>query len=533
MAEEPIFFNGIDALTGAYLQEPLVARELMEALRRSRRDRAEERELRWWRRQYTDDDPNRGPARGIDPSDLASSGWAVILPENPPAGVLEELAPLLEYRRAQATRRHEHYYRKIHYKSGETKQQFLQRLKVEVGPAHPDQLPYYLLLVGDPVTIPHRFQYLLDMQYAVGRLYFENPEDYGVYAHSVICAERGQSDVRPEVSFFSAHHSHDEASQRSMEHLVRPLAADLRRDYGHWQVRQVESATKSCLGRLLGEGETPALLFTFAHGLSFPCGHPDQPGYQGAILCQDWPGPRKRSGPISRHHYYAAPDISDDARVHGLIAIHLGCYSAGTPCKDNFPPDKAIRNPRDLAKEPFLARLPQRLLSHPNGGALAVLGHVDRIWSRTFGSGLGMGHHHIESLMKDLLDGYPVGTAMDWMNERFAELSTELTDVLDRQGEAPDACGSSKPQERRRLAALWRANNDARNFVVLGDPAAYLAAGPRAARGGMSVPQNRFSRRAFERPNHRRVLRVLRHRDKVCLRTSPAEATRGRTGRMI
>ena len=81
-------------------------------------------------------------------------------------------------------------------------------------------------------------------------------------------------------------------------------------------------------------------------------------------------------------HYLSAADVSDDASVGGMIAFFFACFGAGTPNLDQFRKD-----PNDastavkLAEQPFVAALPRRLLAHPNGGALAVIGHVDRAWS--------------------------------------------------------------------------------------------------------------------------------------------------------
>jgi hypothetical protein len=425
---------------------------------------------------------SQDPREGIDPRRLDQAGWGVIFAADADPAVHEALEPLLHHRRRQATRLEKGRFRDLHgsagYRPGESKRRFLARHGVGPGPADPDRMPYYLLLVGDPEAIPFAFQTLLDVQYAVGRIAFASVEDYARYAAAVVGAEQGAYPRPRRAVFFSPRKDGDAATEMIHDLLVEPLARGLARHARGWEVDRAcrEEATHHRLGRLLGGTETPALLFTGCHGLGCRPDDPRQRAEQGALVCQQAKAPPATEDDGGR--YFTAASIGDDACPGGLIAFSLSCFGAGTPRSNEY----AFRGEHErsqLADAAFVAALPQRLLAHPRGGALAMVGHVDRAWSYSFAwPGVGRQIEVYASALRRLLAGHPLGSAMEFFNQRYAELTCELEEL--RQELA--LSGAPAGDDLRDLVGLWTSCHDNRSFVVLGDPAVRLA--PLGAEGG-------------------------------------------------
>ena len=475
MLTDELYFNGINGATGEYLLPPMSPQDISRIAQGESLDPGHLQELKFWYQRTTQ--KFLGPKEGVDPKNLAQSGWGVIFAfedkDRTPA-IQEALGELLDLRKKQAGEHFREFTAQSAYRPNETKTEFLARHGMGPGPADPDKVPYYLLIVGDPEKIPYRFQYQLDVQYAVGRIHFKTLEEYAQYARSVVMAETGKVTLPRRAAFFGVQNLDDPATEFSATQLVAPLAEKMAKDQKErgWRIETIPpgEAKRARLERLLGGTETPALLFTASHGMGFPMTDSRQLPHQGALLCGDWPGPVNWRKEISQDFYLSADHVGDDARLLGLLAFHFACYGAGTPRLDDFA-HQAFKKPLAIAPNSFVARLPQRLLGHPKGGALAVVGHVERAWGYSFmwpraGAQLVV----FESTMKRLMEGHPVGSAIEYFNGRYAELSTVLSSELEE-------IRFGKTANDLELAGMWTANNDARSYIIIGDPAVRLPVG--------------------------------------------------------
>ena len=379
------------------------------------------------------------------------------------------------------------------YWPGENANAFLRRHGVANTLVDPSRgVPFYLLLVGRPgptaagdkAFIPFGVQYELDLFWGVGRLCFTDPQTgahdlaaYARYAEQVVAYERrAKPTTSRHMVYFGVQNNLDLATKQSSEDLITPLYQGvdgndpLAQQWGFtqelWGGKQGTAANLEQILRGKTAHGQPALLFTASHGLGYPADHAELARYQGALVCQDWPG----SGAVKSEHVYGAERLSSETRVEGLIAFLFACYGAGCPQEDDF--DFKNQQRKIIAPYSIVAQLPQHLLLN---GALAVMGHVDRAWSHSFRiDGLAKQTQGFDSVLGRLMKGDRAGLATDSFNLIQGQIAMELTSQLENSRQVLELDVPLSPDDLRRLGGLWVARNNARNYALLGDPAVRL-----------------------------------------------------------
>ena len=460
-SEALIFANGVDPATGGYALNPL-SYKLLTAQALQRPLTPEELE------EVAAAVHARRAMLGADgeESSLAERGWGVVFSANDPRADEKKhrLEKLLKHRCGEAGALYKVFTGASGIQYGEPGRKFLNRHGAAAGPVDPKHVPYYWLLVGSPQEIPFSVQTDIDSRHAVGRLDFDDLEALEQYAERVVAREEAGVKLPHRAAFFATSNPGDVNTSRSAKRLAKPAADAVAAAVGNWHVDRcfVADATKDRLRALL-LNDPPSLLFTATHGLSLKPRDPAQREQQGALVTQAWPGPLTGERQMEPDEYFTGADVPANADLKGLLAFFFACFGAGTPKHDEFLPAESNER-RELAAQPFVARLPQRLLM---SGAAAVMGHIERAWSCSFlWPGAGAQTGVVTHMLQQLAGGARVGAAAQLFNDRCNEIAFELARAIkDRK------FGLENDEE---IAALWLAQTDAENYAILGDPAVRL-----------------------------------------------------------
>lgn len=419
-----------------------------------------------------------------DPNDLTQTGWCILFASDADPAIKAQLQPLIDLRHAQVA---DDTLFKIFegddsgVRPGQTADNWAQyrgvSLTASVDPTA--GVPYYILIVGQPDRIPFDFQNLLKMQWAVGRLAFDNIEDYGRYAQAVVQYEDPAFHPfqRRNAAVWITHNDGDLATGMLSDALV-PNFLDKQHPLGcgaakftldAFTATTPKQATKQHFIDILRgnvPGGPPAVFFTGSHGAEYSLTDPAlQRRMQGSLFTQEW----TQGTLASPDNLMSAEDIPADARLQGTMSFLFACYSGGCPAENNyyFGPNGAQL---PLAPVPLIAALPQALLSH---GTLAVIAHIDMAFPYAFQDVTGTPQvQAVRDPLTYLMLGRRAGYAADCLSDRWSHLCAQLL-----EDEAiPPSTDPNAPQPLSDAArtALTIARNDARNYIVLGDPAARL-----------------------------------------------------------
>ena len=418
-----------------------------------------------------------------DPNDLTQAGWGIIFASDADPAIQAQLQPLIDLRKQQVQ---DPSLFKVFSGNdgvlpGQTAASWAQQHGVSLtAPVNPYQggVPYYLLIVGSPDRIPFEFQALLKMEWAVGRLYFDNIEDYGRYAQAVVQYESPSFTPiqRKSAAVWVPRNYGDLATAM----LSGAISQDFLATNNQLGVRKQftlnacfnEKATKPQLIDLLrGIAVTgpPAVIFTGSHGCDYSGADLDtQRRLQGSLVTQEWmPGT-----PANSTNQFTADDVPADAKLQGTIGFLFACFSGACPPESNYYFNKD-GSPVKIAPSPIMSRLPQVLLSR---GMLAVIGHIDMAFPYAFQDVSGTPQvQALRTPLELLMGGKRTGLAADSLSVMWSSRSAQL--ALAQSQAAPSttaATSSPAPSPSPLIAQMTIARDDARDYIVLGDPATQL-----------------------------------------------------------
>ncbi|HLL54387.1 MAG TPA: helix-turn-helix domain-containing protein [Myxococcaceae bacterium] len=420
-----------------------------------------------------------------DPDVLSSQRWVLVVPEGPRGERLRALLdPLWQLRSEQQGRPAD----VLTLPAGADAEALRRFRDTKLWPAgrRAREQPRYVLLAGDPDVLPLELHETLagDGFGFVGRLAFDDEEDYGAYAAKVVEYEKHPGPERRARSLFLAVRDGTVATKVGADLLMEPasVTCEEERQRGHLPANEVIFADGpgDPGSELLRLAVSPGagVLLSLSHGVGAPrtgwASAEEQRLRQGALSLGDGAELTPR-------------DVGEQPFMPGGAWFAFACYSAGTPKRSPYLPwlellaqeeGRKCVHPvlaaRPLDGRPFIAKIAQAALANPRG-PVAFIGHLDLAWSTSFydeATGRLYADRFVQ-VIAGLVKGRRVGPSLHGLTRFAQQVDVELRDRYQRAAEA-GAGVADATTETLRLAQLWMMRHDLASYVVLGDPAGRL-----------------------------------------------------------
>ncbi len=425
------------------------------------------------------EDPEHLWDESREANDLVAQGWGVIAPDSPRGDeLLGRISRLIEHRKAQQEGRTVRTYQ-VPPKQTAAEAARWRKLVFEASVQNRKNLPRYLLILGDLDEVSPELQIILGSEGYVGRLAFDDPQDYEAYADKVLRWETEPPRVARARAVFHTVRDRTPATTVGHRSLMLP-GVELARAYqsdGDFlasDLIEVDHGYTPKPGPLVEEAvkPEPGLLFTISHGAGAPRrgwgSTEEQRLFQGGMSFG-------RSGGLLTGEALAGKPF-----MPGGVWFMLACFGAGTPATSKYEPwlrdlssagafSGSLESvPASLASDgrPFTASVPKAVLASPDG-PLAFIGHVDLAWTYSFreldGDKPVDRPNRFIDVFSGLLRRDRVGVAFRELLRHYGQANTELTSLIES--------GVDDPQ---RTGHLWMLRNDLAGYILLGDPATHL-----------------------------------------------------------
>lgn len=425
-------------------------------------------------------------------NNLESQRWGVIIPDTTEGKrLLQIIDPLVKARSAAQGGRPVVVYT-TPAKMDNAQAVDWKRQMFDSGKTTSQDLPRYLLILGDLDQVPLSIQQVQSADAFVGRLAFDNDEGYAGYVDKILRWEKKRSALTQARSMMFTVHDQTAATDSGYRALVAP-GLEVQRtqksagQFNASEILELGSQDVPSPNELLaaGSGPDPAMLFTLSHGLGAPRAgwrsKEEQRRLQGAMSFGS-------EGRLTAEEFAGKPFLP------GGVWFMLACYGAGTPDRSAYhqwlselqslgqfrgQPDSVLAGLPKPEDRPFIAALPKAVLSNPNG-PLSFMGHVDLAWTYSFAE-LDSGKADSKpgrfmDILRFVLRGDRVGVAFHELLKFFGRTNTYLTSLQSNgSGVKP-----SDPKLAAQLGHLWMLRQDLAGYVLLGDPAAQLPLQPKA-----------------------------------------------------
>jgi len=422
-----------------------------------------------------------------DPSNPEEAGWTFLINSNHPLRnqIIDAIQPLAVHRGMDRSRVPLLY-------SGEPEQFWTNWITdyLMLNRGSFREPPKYILIIGDPQSIPFGLQAKLSIVAFVGRLDFNDVSEIRTYGEKIIRIETSDAGfVNREATFFTTDQGINSSGCYDPTHFSRfdvekelipnvdGLATELNlpNKFSTKKLTEID-ATKIELKNSV-QDSTPGLVLTSSWGMCAPGENMAlQKEFGGAICCQGDPDEISYKDLL-----FTSKDVLSEPFLEGGVFIQQSSFSYGTPSSSELHNwinrNDSWQMPRQIAPSAFVASLPKKLVFHPKG-PLAFIGHLDEMLSYTIAEDedFQMGDrkkrmNSISFAIKNILCGTPIGYALKNMKEEFNLLNDSIVSIgsfLVRELEEGREIEDSK---QKQFSDLMLQRHKTKNYMIFGDPA--------------------------------------------------------------